>query len=54
MVSVCFVRNLYCQLHSVTAQLAGSVHTCRANVKGNSAHTGQKITWLSKEWILVD
>lgn len=54
MVSESFVRNLNCQLHSVFAQLAGAVHSCRTNLKGNTAHTGQKIRWLSEVWILVD
>lgn len=39
-VSGVFVRNLYCQLHSILAQLAGAVHTCRANLRGSAAHTG--------------
>lgn len=41
-VSGVFVRNLYCQLHSILAQLAGAVHTCRANLRGSAAHTGSE------------
>lgn len=54
MVSGVFVRNLYCQLHSVLAQLAGTVHACRVNLRRSAAHTGQKIVWLSEAWVLVD
>lgn len=54
MVSGVFVRNLYCQLQSILAQLAGAVHACRANLWGSAAHTGQKIMWLSEAWVLVD
>lgn len=39
LVSGGFVRNLYCQLHSILVQLAGAVHTCRANLRESAAHT---------------
>lgn len=54
LVSGVFVRNLYCQLHSILTQLAGAVHTCRANLRGSAALTGRKIAWLSEARLLVD
>lgn len=42
MVSEVFVRNLYCQLHSILAQLASAVHTCRANFRGSENTYGER------------
>lgn len=41
-VSEVFVRNLYCQLHSILAQLASAVRTCRANFRGSESTYGGK------------